>query len=291
MSESDLSWTSESYGDEWHDASDSDWESEWRCGVESDSTTDEEDGRKRPESKYCSDASGGMEGCWCEEDSGEESGGKKTSGVNNKPLHLWGKAVYDWERRKDGLQPLRWQIIGRKGQDELILGSVHPYPSDEQEPKIKLRPVVYCLGPGRWGYSAKDESGREVFFPWRVDWKRDYPKKDGWRDEEEYFRQLQSWTDVWGEERRLLQYSSISRRRKEKVRRSREELFSEWTGVHLRGRYKSNVYTFSLQPGVITFEKKLDEEPQEDDSCSQATMVRGSTRAGAFGNTDSGIKK
>ena len=46
MSESDLSWTSESDGDEWHDASDSDWESEWRCGVESDSTTDEEDGRK-----------------------------------------------------------------------------------------------------------------------------------------------------------------------------------------------------------------------------------------------------
>ena len=147
------------------------------------------------------------------------------------------------------------------------------------------------MGAGRWGYSAKDESGREVFFPWRVDWKRDYPKKDGWRDEEEYFRQLQSWTDVWGEERRLLQYSSIPGRRKKEVRRSREELFSEWTGVHLRGRYKSSVYTFGLQPGVITFEKKLDEEPQEDDSCSQATTVRGSTRAAAFGSTNSGIKK
>ena len=169
--------------------------------MESDSTTDEEDGRKRPEGEYYSDASDAMEECWREKDSGKGSGGKKTSGENTKPRHLWEEADYDRSRRNDGLQPVRWQIIRRKGQDELLLGSVHPYPSDEQEPKIKLRPVVECRGPGRWGYSAKDESGREVFFPWRVDWKRDYPKKDGWRDEEEYFRQLQSWTDVWGEER------------------------------------------------------------------------------------------
>ena len=70
MSESDLSWTSESDPDEWHDASDSDWESKWRCGVESDSTTDEEDGRKRPEREYYSDASDAMEECWREGDSG-----------------------------------------------------------------------------------------------------------------------------------------------------------------------------------------------------------------------------
>ena len=79
--------------------------------------------------------------------------------------------------------------------------------------------------------------------------KSDYPEKDGWRDEEEYHRQLQSWTDVWGEERRLLEYSSISRRRKKEVRRRREELFSEWTGEHLQGRYKSNLYTYGLQFG------------------------------------------
>ena len=116
--------------------------------------------------------------------------------------------------------------------------------------------------------------------------KSDYPEKDGWRDEEEYYRQLQSWHNVWGEERRLLQYSSISRRRKKGVMRRREEFFSEMTKEHLQGRYKSNLYTYGLQPGVIRennrAEKKLDEEPQEDDSCSQATTARGSTRAVAF---------
>ena len=40
---------SKSDPDEWHNVSDSDWESKWQCGVESDSTTDEEDGRKTPE--------------------------------------------------------------------------------------------------------------------------------------------------------------------------------------------------------------------------------------------------
>ena len=29
----------------------------------------------------------------------------------------------------------------------------------------------------------------------------DYPEKDSCRDKEEYYRQLQSWTDVWGKER------------------------------------------------------------------------------------------
>ena len=49
--------------------------------------------------------------------------------------------------------------------------------------------------------------------------KSDYPEKDGWRDEEEYHRQLQSWTDVQGEEKRPLEYSSILRRRRKEVRR------------------------------------------------------------------------
>ena len=48
--------------------------------MESDSTTDEEDGRKRPEREYYSDASDAMEECWRKEDRGdsEGSGGKKT---------------------------------------------------------------------------------------------------------------------------------------------------------------------------------------------------------------------
>ena len=96
-----------------------------------------------------------MEECWREEDSGKGSRGKKTSGENNKPLHLWEEADYDRERRNDGLQPVRWQIIRRKGQDELLLGSVHPYPSDEQEPKIKPRPV-------------KEEEDRVVSVVWYV---------------------------------------------------------------------------------------------------------------------------
>ena len=42
----------------------------------------------------------------------------------------------------------------------------------------------------------------------------------------------------------LLLQAGHQRSRKKEVRQSREELFSEWTGVHLRGRYKSNVYNF-----------------------------------------------
>ena len=137
MSGSELSWTSESDGDEWHDASDSDWESEWRCGVESDSTTDEEDGRKRPEREYYSDASDIMEECWSGEGSGEGSGGDLEEKSGEKKTMQ--QADCDYGRRRGGLQPVRWQIIRRKGQDELILSSVHPYPSDEQEPKIKQR--------------------------------------------------------------------------------------------------------------------------------------------------------
>ena len=89
-----------------------------------------------------------MEECWREEDSGKGSGGKKASGENNKPLHLWEEADYDQECRNDSLQPVQWQIIRQKGQDKLLLSSVHPYLSDEQELKIKLRLVVECLGPG-----------------------------------------------------------------------------------------------------------------------------------------------
>ena len=97
----------------------------------------------------------------------------------------------------------------------------------------------------------------------------------------------------WGEERRLLEYSSISRRRKKAVRRRREALFSELTGGHLQGRYKSNLYTYGLPPGVIKdnrAEKKLEEEPQAEDSCSQAT-TGGFTRAAALDGTDSEVKK
>ena len=114
----------------------------------------------------------------------------------------------------------------------------------------------------------------------------DYPEKDGWRDKEEYYRQLQSWTDVWGEERRLLEYSSISRRRKKAVRRRREALFSELTEGNLQGRYKSNLYTYGLPPGVIEdnrAEKKLEEEPQAEDSCSQATTVKGLYKGSSAG--------
>ena len=62
---------------EWHDASDSDWETEWRGEVESDSTTDVDDGKGRLGGEYNSDLSDmhteralerGGEGRW----SGEE---------------------------------------------------------------------------------------------------------------------------------------------------------------------------------------------------------------------------
>ena len=92
----------------------------------------------------------------------------------------------------------------------MIFSSVRPYPSDEQEPKIKPRPDKYSPIRRIGGHLAKDENGQEVYFK-GFPRKSDYPEKDGWRDEEEYYRQLQSWHNVWGEERRLLQYSSISR--------------------------------------------------------------------------------
>ena len=44
------------------------------------------------------------------------------------------------------------------------------------------------------------------------------------------------------------------------------------------------------QPGVITVEKKSHEEPQEDDSCSQATTAKGPTRPAALNGADSGKK-
>ena len=77
------------------------------------------------------------------------------------------------------------------------------------------------------------------------------------------------------------------------MRRKREALFSELTGDNLQGQYKSNLYTYGLPPGMIKnnwAEKKLEEEPQEEDSCSQA-MTMGFTRAAAFGGTDSEVKK
>ena len=37
-------------------------------------------------------------------------------------------------REKCGVQQVRWQIMRRKGQDELIYGQAHPYPPDEQKP-------------------------------------------------------------------------------------------------------------------------------------------------------------
>ena len=199
---------------------------------------------------------------------------------------------------------MRWQIIRRKGQDELLLGSVHPYPSDEQELKIKQRPAEqeeeWCRWCGMMGHMWGDCPDEDLDAEKLKGCPResDYPEKDGWRDkavyEEEYHRQMHCWTDVWGEERRLLEYSSISKRRRKKVRRQREELCSEWTGEHLQGRYKSNLYTVGLQPGVIKennrAEKKLEEEP-EDDSCSQATTASGLSRSAAFSGTDSGVKK
>ena len=48
-----------------------------------------------------------------------------------------------------------------------------------------------------------------------------------------------------------------------------------------------------VPPGVIEdnrAEKKLEEEPQAEDSCSQAT-TRGFTRAAALDGTDSEVKK
>ena len=222
----------ESDGEEYHDASDSDQWTEWWCGVASDSTTDEDDGRRRLDEGYYSDSSDIPERCWSSgEDSGEGSGGEETSG--EKKTTRQEDVLDDGDRRSFGLQPVRWQVIRRKGQDELLLGSVHPYPSDEQEPRIKPRPVSsfcgWCRMCGHLWEDCPDEDKdvEELEEYWG---RSKYPGKDGWRDKEEYYRQLQSWTDVWGEERRLLEYSSISRRRKKAVRRRREALFSELTG-------------------------------------------------------------
>ena len=51
----------------WYDASDSDWETEWRGGVASDPATDEEDEECRLERDYYSDASGILEEYWSED--------------------------------------------------------------------------------------------------------------------------------------------------------------------------------------------------------------------------------
>ena len=122
--------------------------------------------------------------CWSGKDSGEGSGGDETSG--EKKTMRQENMLDDCDRKSHGLQPVRWQVIRRKGQGDLLLGSVHPYPSDEQEPRIKPRPVkqeeewcVWCgmLGwphvgglPGRRLGCREEQKG---FLG-----KSDYPEKD-----------------------------------------------------------------------------------------------------------------
>ena len=115
-------------------------------------------------------------------------------------------------------------------QDELIYGHVHLYPSDEQELRLKIRPEPkFYINKdndrvGSWGYWAKDKYGQEVWFQGFPS-KDDYPEEGGWRDKEEYQRQQMRWHDVWGSERKLLQYSGALRRQKKETRRRMEELF------------------------------------------------------------------
>ena len=70
-----------------------------------------------------------------------------------------------------------------------------------------------------------------------------------------------------------------------------EVLFRETTNGHLQGIYSHSLYSYDLQPGVITVEGKSNKEPQEDDTCSQAMTAKGWTRPSALNSTDSGIKK
>ena len=98
-----------------------------------------------------------------------------------------------------------------------------------QELKIKPRPVKqeveWCQWCGMSDHMWEDCPNEDLDdgerrglekegFPGRSK----YLEKDGWRDEEEYRRQSQSWQDVWGEEKKLLEYSRISRRRRKEVR-------------------------------------------------------------------------
>ena len=188
-----------------------------------------------------------------------------------------------------GVQQARWQIVRRKCRNELIYGQVHPYPSNEREPTIKRRPEPIFVthednaSIGLWWYmdGTKDAYGAEVWFQGMPN-EEDYPEEDGWRDREEYERQQYCWHDVWDRQMRLFHYSEQQRKKLELGRRI-EALFRETTG---------NVVPISqLRPGVIRVEEKLDKEPQDEDSCSRATTVRGSTRPAALGGTDSGIKK
>ena len=179
----------------------------------------------------------------------EGSGGEVTSGAK-KTMQQLREERYGYARRREGFQLLRWQIIRRKGHDQLIYGHVHPYPSDEQELRVK---------PG---------------------------------DEEEYDRQLTEYYDKWDEKRRLLQYSVASRRQKQEMRRRMEEFVGEMTNEltssgPIQGQ---SVYVWPTTRGD-NFREKLEEEPQEDGSCSQATTVGGSTGAAVLGSADSGIKK
>ena len=73
-----------------------------------------------------------------------------------------------------------------------------------------------------------------------------------------------------------------ARKQKKEMRRRMEVLFRETT--------KSLVPLSQPQPGVITVEGTSNKEPQEDDSCSQATTAKGWTRPSALNGTDLGNK-
>ena len=193
----------DSSDEEWHDASDSDREAEWRGGVESESTTDADDGpKKRLGEEYDSDLSDMSGEYWSEErddGSGEED-----------------KEAAAMIREGWGAQQARWQIVRQKGQDHLIYGQVHPYPSDEQKPTIKMRskPRFYTNEDsdraGLWEYFNGTQDGYIEGFPSEDD----YPEEGGWRDKGEYWRQLEWWHDIWGTHRRLLQCSGALRKQK-----------------------------------------------------------------------------
>ena len=69
------------------------------------------------------------------------------------------------------------------------------------------------------------------------------------------------------------------------MRRRREELFGEWTGEHLQGRYKNNMYTFGLQPGVLEENNRAEKKTrggatrrrQLQSGCDAEGLVKGSS--------------
>ena len=129
---------------------------------------------------------------------------------------------------------------------------------------------------------TRDENGAEVHFQGHPN-DEDYPEEEGWRDEDEYARQLHYWHDAWGRQRRLFHYSEALKEEKLELGRRMDALCRETTG--------SVVPLAELQPGVVEVEEKPDKEPQDEDSCSRATTVQRSARPAALGGIDSGIKK